>query len=69
MKEKGRRIYVIRHGDDPVALIKAGSQAAAIHQHIRSQYSAQVADQDQLIDCLAAGLKVIDAKEMGDESQ
>ena len=58
------RIYVV---SDSAAnkkyLVRAQSPASAIRAIVTPQFSAELADQDALIDLVSAGIKVVEAKD------
>ena len=59
------RIYLISRTDGTAsAIVRASSQAAAVRHVTRSAYTVRVADQDDLVTAISAGLKV---QEAGDE--
>lgn len=56
------RVYVLHENGEPTALIRARSQAAAIHHHTANRFEAIVADQDHLVRLVGDGMKVQDAR-------
>ncbi len=55
-----KRIYIVS-SEQGRTLVRAGNQAQAIRHVAVSQYSAKVASQDELVELVAAGNKVVDA--------
>jgi|GEM_PF-1132267 len=57
-----RRVYAINHpSTGTTRLVRAVNVAAALRHVVRSDYTAEVATQDDLIDLLSAGTRVEDA--------
>lgn len=55
---KATRIYAVFEKGEPVALIRAGSQAQAVAHVVGDRFEAIVADQDHCISLAAKGLTV-----------
>ena len=56
-----KRIYLIRAGGDPVALVRAATAAQALRYHTTGMYAVEVATQDELVEALTSGLDVDEA--------
>lgn len=56
-----KRIYLIRAGGDPVALVRAATAAQALRYHTQGHFMVEVAGQDDLVAALIAGITVADA--------
>jgi hypothetical protein len=60
------RIYIVTRKNEPrvppVALVRAASQSQAIRAAVGREYSAEVASQDDIIQCLSVlDMEIIDA--------
>lgn len=57
-----RRVYAVHHaGTGTTRLVRAVNAATAVRHVVRTDYTAEVASQDDLIDLLSAGTRVEDA--------
>lgn len=57
-----RRVYAVRHiATGTTRLVRAVNVATAVRHVVRTDYTAEVASQDDLIDLLSAGTRVEDA--------
>lgn len=57
-----RRVYAVHHaGTSTTRLVRAVNVATAVRHVVRTDYTAEVASQDDLIDLLSAGTRVEDA--------
>lgn len=57
-----KRIYVVSDGTpDHSVLVRASSQAQAVHHVVSSRYTAKVASQSDLVVLLGVGVKVQEA--------
>jgi hypothetical protein len=56
-----RRIYAVRRNDEIVGLIRAGNPSQAVRHVVRQDYSANVAEQEELVSTISGGMKVQDA--------
>lgn len=61
-KGNGTRIYVVHEGGQPVALIRAASQAQAIRHVVGDKFEAIVADADHVYTLATQGMKVQEAR-------
>lgn len=56
------RIYVVRDKDTNIHLVRAAHPQQAIGHVVKNQFEARVASQDDLVQHLAAGKKIEEAK-------
>lgn len=56
-----RRIYAVRRNDDIVGLVRAGNPSQAVRHVVRQDFSASVAEQEELVSTITGGMKVQDA--------
>lgn len=63
-----RRIYAVFEKGEPIALVRAASQAAAISHAVEGRFEAIVADQDHCITLAAKGMKVQEAGAKAEEA-
>lgn len=56
------RIYIVtQKGAQPARLVRAGNRAQAINFVARDTLSAEVADQDALVEAITMGIKIEDS--------
>lgn len=66
--KKGTRIYIVtNHIGAPIALVRARSKAAAVNRVVKRDYRADVAEQDELVELVGNGWRVLDADDDADE--
>ena len=67
-EEMSHRIYLVSSAEGQ-SLVRAGTQAAAIHHVVRGKYSAVVAAQETIVELLTAGQTVLDASAPVDQPE
>lgn len=52
------RIYAVKQDGKPTRLVRAASQAAAVRHVVKPQFTAEVAQPDELVELTLKGIKV-----------
>jgi hypothetical protein len=55
--EGRRRIYAVRRGSEIVGLIRAGNPSQAVRHVVKQDFSATVAEQEELVSTITGGMK------------